>query len=56
MHYFRRISREFDVALYVSILLLKYELIKRLSDTATWEFPKIRGTLFWSPYNKNPTI
>ena len=21
-----------------------------------WEFPKIRGTLFWSPYNKDPTI
>ena len=21
-----------------------------------WEFPKIRGTLFWGPYNKHPTI
>ena len=21
-----------------------------------WDFPKIRGTLFWSPYNKDPTI
>ena len=21
-----------------------------------WEFPKIRGTLFWDPYNKEPTI
>ena len=21
-----------------------------------WEFPKIRGTLFWGPYNKDPTI
>ena len=20
--------------------------------TEVWEFPKIRGTLFWSPYNK----
>ena len=20
------------------------------------EFPKIRGTLFWGPYNKDPTI
>ena len=19
----------------------------------TWEFPKIRGTLFWGPYNKD---
>ena len=22
----------------------------------TWEFPKTRGTLFWGPYNKDPTI
>ena len=21
-----------------------------------WEFPKIRSTLFWGPYNKDPTI
>ena len=21
----------------------------------TWEFPKIGGTLFWGPYNKDPT-
>ena len=21
-----------------------------------WEFPKIRGTLFWGPYHKDPTI
>ena len=21
-----------------------------------WEFPKIRDTLFWGPYNKDPTI
>ena len=21
-----------------------------------WEFPKIRGTLFWGPYDKDPTI
>ena len=20
------------------------------------EFPKIRGTLFWGPYNRDPTI
>ena len=22
---------------------------------STWEFSKIRGTLFWGPYNKDPT-
>ena len=21
-----------------------------------WEFPTIRGTLFWGPYDKDPTI
>ena len=21
-----------------------------------WEFPKVRGTLFWDPYNQDPTI
>ena len=21
-----------------------------------WEFPKFGGTLFWGPYNKDPTI
>ena len=21
-----------------------------------WEFPKTRGTLFWGPYNKDPTV
>ena len=21
-----------------------------------WEFPKIRGALFWGPYDKDPTI
>ena len=27
------------------------------NDWATmWEFPKIRGPLFWGPYNKDPTI
>ena len=24
--------------------------------THIWEFPKIRGTLFWGPYNKDPTV
>ena len=23
---------------------------------AVWGFPKIRGTLFWGPHNKDPTI
>ena len=25
-------------------------------ELAIWEFPKIRGTLFGGPYNKDPTI
>ena len=27
-----------------------------LNIAAGWEFPKIRGTLFWGPSNKDPTI
>ena len=27
-----------------------------LLSLVIWEFPKIRGTLFWGPYNKDPTI
>ena len=26
------------------------------SSVQSWEFPKIRGTLFGGPYNKDPTI
>ena len=25
-------------------------------SSSMWEFPKIRGTLFWGPYDKDPTI
>ena len=28
----------------------------RVSGGRMWEFPKIRGTLFWGPYSKDPTI
>ena len=29
---------------------------RRSNNQPQWEFPKIRGTLFWVPYNKDPTI
>ena len=32
------------------------QLCERLRDMHIWEFPKIRGTLSWGPYNKDPTI
>ena len=25
-------------------------------DVEAWEFPKIRGTIFWGPYKKDPSI
>ena len=25
-------------------------------ESRIWGFPKIGGTLFWGPYNKDPTI
>ena len=30
--------------------------VRYTDPTGIWEFPKIRGTLFWGPYNKDPTI
>ena len=30
--------------------------IQRLRSEGIWEFPKIRGTLFWGRFNKDPTI
>ena len=38
------LSRPSSQALLGSRMLLK------------WDFPKIRGTFFWGPYNKDPTI
>ena len=31
-------------------------LLPRRTMKTIWEFPKIRGTLIWGPYNENPTI
>ena len=25
-------------------------------SVSLWEFPQVRGTLFWGPYNKDPTM
>ena len=32
------------------------ELGGRDEPKSKWEFPKIRGTLFWGPYHKDLTI
>ena len=31
-------------------------LVKPGKNGGKWEFPKLRGTLFWGPYNKDPTM
>ena len=31
-------------------------LLTAQRDSIMWGFPKTRGTLFWGPYNKDPTI
>ena len=31
------------------------ELSQAFLGLPVWEFPKIRGTLFWGPYNNDPT-
>ena len=36
---------------------MQERLLKTIPKTLSiWEFPKIRGTLFWGPYNKDPSI
>ena len=30
--------------------------VRMYEEFLIWEFPKIRGTLFGGPYNKDPTI
>ena len=37
-------------------LLLTARIQDSSGERDIWEFPKIRGTLFWGPYNKDPTI
>ena len=34
------------------------DLVSRVTGTVVdiWEFPKIRDTLFWGPYSKDPII
>ena len=43
-----------SLGLSIKTLRLKVELVGY--DTGIWEFPKIGGTLFWGPDNKDPTI
>ena len=31
-------------------------LVLTVITSTIWEFPKIRGTLIWGPYNQDPTI
>ena len=33
-----------------------FKALGRLEVESMWEFPKIRGTLFWGPCNQDPTI
>ena len=40
----------------VRVQLLPFPLALLSNCILTWEFPKIRATLFWGPYDKDPTI
>ena len=40
----------------LSFSLLKTTVRLLIERLGIWEFPKIRGTLFWGPYNRNPAI
>ena len=43
---------------YYSIVVIQnpQRMLMVIIPTPIWEFPKIRGTLFWCPCNKDPTI
>ena len=38
------------------VVALRVALVVALIVALMWEFPSIRGTLIWGPYNKDPTI
>ena len=42
----------------ITIVTCFIHLVTKSHDppSAIWEFPKIRGTLFWGPYNRDPII
>ena len=42
--------------LFQILCFVKLASPKPQVPTPKWEFPKIRGTLFWGPYNKDSTI
>ena len=41
---------------FVGSRYVPLEFGARVSTVRIWEFPKIRGTRFGGPYNKDPTI
>ena len=46
-------------SVWVQASSLGHPAVPKISSTTfrtSWEFPKIRGTLFGGPYNKDPTI
>ena len=42
----------------LSVLILQVGCVRVTSQLVinSWEFPKVRSTLFWGPYNNDPTI
>ena len=38
------------------IRALRKGSLQDLGLESIWEFPKIRGTFFWGPYKKDPSI
>ena len=44
---------------YFGVLIVRIIILMAITMTILeiiWEFPKIRGTLFGSPYSRDPTI
>ena len=54
--YFEKLSTYIGQTNIQMSTLLKLNEIWLPNSQTTWEFPKIGGTLFWGPYNTDPTV
>ena len=52
----RSTSGQTGLTTRVRVQLLPFPLALLSNCILTWEFPIIRATLFWGPYDKDPTI
>ena len=52
MYAFKAVFMLCDITVELKSPKEHYQLLR----TPIWEYPKTGGSLFWGPYNKDPTI